>query len=189
MAKTSTLVTQFRRRREGKTNYKKRLAMLKSALHRFVARKTNNYIIAQLIEFSPEGDKTVVHVNSKDLEKFGWTAGKKNIPAAYLTGLLAGVKAKEKKVEKAAFDIGFTIPKHKGWWSAVLKGALDSGLAIKAGEEALPSDERIGGKHIGDFAKMSDKKGNAFSKVSKKGDITKISEMFEKVKKEIVKEK
>ena len=118
-----------------------------------VIRKTNNYIIAQLVEFNPEGDRTVVHVNSRDLEKFGWKTGKKNLPAAYLTGLLAGVKAKKLKIDKAILDIGFAIPRRKGWWASALKGALDAGLKMPAGEKALPSDERISGKHIELFAK------------------------------------
>lgn len=153
MAGKSTFKVGFRRRREGKTNYKKRLNLLKSNMHRLVVRKTNNYIIAQLVEFNPEGDRTVVHVNSRDLEKFGWKAGKKNLPAAYLTGLLAGVKAKKLKIDKAILDIGFAIPKRKGWWASALKGALDAGLKMPAGEKALPSDERISGKHIELFAK------------------------------------
>ena len=98
MATKKTYVTQFRRRREGKTNYKKRLAMLKSGSHRLVVRKTNQHVMVQLIEYNPKGDKTIVHVNSKILENLGWKAGKKSVPAAYLTGLLAGTKAKEKKV-------------------------------------------------------------------------------------------
>ncbi len=153
MAGKSTFKVGFRRRREGKTNYKKRLNLLKSNMHRLVVRKTNNYIIAQLVEFNPEGDRTVVHVNSRDLEKFGWKAGKKNLPAAYLTGLLAGVKAKKLKIDKAILDIGFAIPKRKGWWASALKGALDAGLKMPAGEKALPSDERTSGKHIELFAK------------------------------------
>ncbi len=188
MAKTSTFTTPFRRRKQGKTNYKKRLSMLKSTLPRLVVRKTNKYIIAQLIEFNPKGDKTMVHANSKDLEKFGWKAGKKNLPAAYLTGLLAATKAKKAKIDKAILDIGFAMPKRKGWWSSALLGARDAGLAIKAGEEALPTNDRTSGKHIELFAKTPAGK-KAFSKVRKKTNPENLTEEFEKVKQKIMKAK
>ena len=41
MSRTSTYEVKFKRRNEGKTNYKKRLAMLKSGRPRAVIRKTN----------------------------------------------------------------------------------------------------------------------------------------------------
>ncbi len=171
MGKTSTFVTPFRRRKEGKTNYKKRLALLKGKKPRLVARKTNLYIIAQLIEYDSKGDKTKVHVNSKQLEKFGWKAGKKNLAAAYLTGLLAGVKAKQAKIGEAVLDIGFARPVHKSWWASVLKGALDAGLKIKANPKALPGEERASGKHVEDYTKKP------------------VTGMFEKAKQEILKSK
>jgi len=189
MGKTSTFTTQFKRRREGKTNYKKRLALLKSGLHRLVVRKTNNYIIAQVVEFKPKGDKTVVHVNSSQLEKFGWKAGKKSLPAAYLTGLLAGTRAKQAKVEKAILDTGFAIPKHRGWWASALKGTLDSGLELPAGKESLPNEERASGKHIGDFAGMNEKPKQAFGKIGKKTDLKHVTKMFEEVKQKIMQSK
>jgi len=186
MSKTSTYKTQFRRRRQGKTNYKKRLALLKSGLHRLVLRKTNNYIIAQIVCFDPKGDKTVVHVNSKALEEFGWKAGKKSMPAAYLTGLLVGKKAKVKGIGKAILDIGFAIPKRKGWWASALKGSLDAGLDIAAGEEAIPDDERASGKHIELFAKMPELPGKAFSKAGKKVDVKNLTKEFGEVKQKIM---
>ncbi len=185
MTKTSTFETKFSRRRQGKTNYKKRLQLLKSGLHRFVVRRTNKYVTAQIIEFSPDGDKTVVHVNSRDLEKFGWSASKKNISAAYLTGLLAGKKAVSRKVEKAILDIGFVTPRHRGWWTSVLKGALDAGLRINAEEAIMPSEDRISGKHVEAFAKLEKRPGNAFSKVGN-GNAAAVGKMFEEVKKKIL---
>lgn len=189
MGKTSTFTTQFRRRREGKTNYKKRLGLLKSSLHRLVVRRTNKYVIAQFIEFKPEGDRTKVQVNSKELEKFGWKHGKKNLPAAYLTGLLAGVKAKQKRIDKAVLDIGFAMPMHKGWWASALKGSLDAGVEIKAGKEAKLPEERINGKHIELFAKMPGKKGEQFSKLGKAADLKQLTKAFEETKQKILKTK
>jgi len=185
MAKKSTYKASFRRRKEGKTNYKKRLALLKSKAPRLVARKTNKNIIAQVIEYDSKGDKTLVHVNSSQLEAFGWEFGKKSLSSAYLTGLLAGTKAKKAKVEKANLDIGFAIPKRGGWWASVLKGAKDAGLDIKAGENAMPSEERVKGKHIEDYAKQAEKPKGVFSKADPK-DITK---KFEEAKQKILQSK
>ena len=74
MTNKATYLVSFRRRREGKTNYKKRLALVKSGLPKLVVRKSNRYIVCQLIQFDPRGDKVLLHVNSKQLEKFGWKA-------------------------------------------------------------------------------------------------------------------
>ena len=57
--------TQYKRKREGKTNYKKRLKLLQSRTTRLVIRKSNKHIIAQLTNYYPDGDKVVVGVNSK----------------------------------------------------------------------------------------------------------------------------
>ena len=182
MAHKSTYKVSFRRRREGKTNYKKRLGMLKSGVPRLVVRRTNKYVIVQVIEYLDKGDKTIAHANSKELEKFGWKAGKKNIPAAYLTGLLAGNRAKKANAEKAILDIGFAIPQRKGWWASALKGAIDAGLKIPAGEEALPDENRVKGTHIEDFAKVNEK---AFGKV-KASEMAGLGNVFEEVKKKIL---
>jgi large subunit ribosomal protein L18 len=39
----------WRRRREGKTNYYKRLKLIRSGKPRLVVRRTNKYIIAQIV--------------------------------------------------------------------------------------------------------------------------------------------
>jgi len=192
MAHKSTFKVQFRRRREGKTNYKKRLALITSGLPRLVVRKSNRYIIAQVIEFTPRGDKTIVHVNSKQLEKFGWSASKKNLPGAYLTGLLAGVNAGQKNIEEAILDIGNSTPVHGSFWSAVLKGALDSGLKVSAGKEAMPTEERTEGKHIEQFAaKLGEKSyyGKFTGYAKKKVDAKNLSKLFNSVKEKILKQK
>ena len=153
MAINATYKLAFRRKREGKTNYKKRLESVKGNTPRLVVRQSNKFMLAQITSFNASGDKTVVQALSKELEKFGWTAGKKNIPAAYLTGLLAGTRAKANGIEKAVLDIGFRTPVHGSRCFAVLKGALDSDLKINFDKSALPSPERISGKHIEELAK------------------------------------
>ena len=83
-----------RRRKEGKTDYKKRLGLLKSKKPRIVFRRTNKYLIVQYIESKEAKDKVIITITSKNLLKYGWpenaTGALKSIPAAYLIGYLIG---------------------------------------------------------------------------------------------------
>lgn len=138
----------FRRRREGKTNYRYRLALLKSNKCRAVVRKTNQNTIVQFVEYGETGDKILATATSQELKSYGWTSSTSNLPAAYLTALLAGKKAKSKKIDEAVLDIGIqTIAKGSKIFAA-LKGILDSGISIQYSKEILPTEERIMGKHI-----------------------------------------
>lgn len=152
--KNKTGIIQFKRRREKKTNYKKRLALLKSEKTRLVIRKSLSNISVQFVNFDSEGDKTIVTVLSTELKKLGWTKGG-NIPAAYLTGLLAGKRAKEKKIGEAILDLGLQTSTKGSRLYAALKGVLDSGVNIPHSESILPNEDRIKGKHISeDVAKQ-----------------------------------
>ncbi len=143
-----------RRRREGKTNYYKRYRMIKSGQKiRAVIRKTNTQIIVQIIEFAPNGDKTLVGVTSKKLRRFGWKGSLKSTPAAYLTGLIAGLKAKKAGIEYAIPDIGLHPSVRGSRIYAAIKGLRDAGVEVPASEEVLPSEDRIQGKHIAEYAK------------------------------------
>ena len=138
--------TLKRRRLEGKTDYGARLSLLKSEKTRVVVRKTNRYIIAQIVESDSAQDKVIVGVSSKDLLNNGWpkeAAGSlKSLSAAYLTGFLLGVKMKG-KVKEAILDMGMHRNVNNSRVYAVLKGLVESGLNIPHGKEALPSDENI----------------------------------------------
>ncbi len=143
-----------RRRREGRTNYYRRYRMLISGKKiRAVVRKTSNQIITQIIEFAPHGDLTHVGVSSKALRKFGWKGDLNNTPAAYLTGLLAGLKAKEKGITYAIPDIGLHEPTKGCRIFAAIKGLRDAGVEVPASEEVLPGEDRVTGKHIAEYAK------------------------------------
>lgn len=143
MAKGPRYKVKQRRRREGTTNIRKRLALIKSGKPRLVARVSSNMIIAQIIEYSREGDKTLVNTSSLELKKYGYKGHKGNVSAAYLTGLLCGVKAIKKKVNEVVLDTGLHTPVHGSNVFGILKGALDAGLSIPHDEKALPSEERI----------------------------------------------
>ena len=68
-AKSPTHVVPFRRRREGKTNFQKRLGMVKSGKTRMVVRRSNRYVDVQFVNFEPEGDKTLLTVTGKRISK------------------------------------------------------------------------------------------------------------------------
>ena len=124
-----------RRRAEGKTDYKARLAMLKSGKPRLVIRKTNRYIIAQLVQSDVAQDKTLVRVTSKELSGFKPGQGK-SLKAAYETGKLLASKADD--IKEAIVDFGLHRVPAGGRLMAVVKGAVEGGLNVPHNPEALP---------------------------------------------------
>ena len=167
----------FRRKREGKTNYKKRLNLIASGKIRMVVRKTNKNVIVQLVKFNNKGDETIVSAHTNELKKYGWKGAKRNLPASYLAGLLCGVKAKKTDIKEAIFDIGMVPPIKGNLVFAALKGALDTGLKIPHSEEALPPEDRLVGKHI------ESNTSTKFTKFNPK----EITKNFEEVKNKIMK--
>lgn len=155
----------FRRRREGKTDYRARLALLKSKIPRAVVRRSLKNIQVQLVEFHMEGDTILATASTLELKKFGWTRAACNTPAAYLIGYLAAKRAIQKGVENAVLDIGLRRPTAGNRSFAALKGMLDAGLEIPHGESIFPSEERIKGAHINaeqDFDKVMSSIKEAF---------------------------
>ncbi|NOZ81572.1 MAG: 50S ribosomal protein L18 [Candidatus Micrarchaeota archaeon] len=136
-----------RRRREKKTDYRKRLKLLKSGKIRLVVRKSLKHMRVQFIEYAENGDRVVASAFSKELEKMGWKWNCGNVPAAYLTGLLAGIRAAG-KIKEAILDTGLQVSTKGSRIYAALKGVLDSGIHIPHSPEILPSEDRILGKHI-----------------------------------------
>ena len=151
MADDSNYNTKFKRRQEQKTDYKQRLGLLKSDKPRAVIRTSNQHTRAHLSHYSEEGDTNTAQTISKELEEYGWEHATGNLPAAYLTGYLTAKKTEE---PDAILDIGLRTPKNGGRVFAALKGMIDAGLQIPAGEEVFPTQERIEGQHI---KEMTDK--------------------------------
>ncbi|MGQ9530400.1 MAG: 50S ribosomal protein L18 [Candidatus Bathycorpusculaceae bacterium] len=155
MDKNSRYCVPFRRRREGKTNYRLRKALVLSGKPRLVTRITLKNVIAQIVASKPKGDEILVSAHSRELAKnYGWKASRRNLPAAYLTGLLCGLKAKSKGIREAILDIGLHSPSKGARVFAVLKGVLDAGINVPHGEEKLPDEKRIKGEHIANYAKI-----------------------------------
>ncbi|MDP2925419.1 MAG: 50S ribosomal protein L18 [Nanoarchaeota archaeon] len=138
-----------KRRLKYKTDYRNRIVLLKSKIPRLVIRKTNNYLILQLIESTNAQDKVTYSVNTKELLKHGWPEAKKgslkSLPAAYLAGLLLGKKAKT--IKKAVLDTGLIHSTKGSRIYAAVKGFSDSGIEINYSDEVIPSKERLEGKN------------------------------------------
>lgn len=183
MATGANYAVKFKRRRQLKTDYKKRLALVKSGLPRIVVRKSAGGATAQVVEFQHQGDKTLAGAVSHELKKFGWKAGCGNLPAAYLTGLLLAKKAGKKVAGELILDIGRQHPAAGGRLFAVLKGAVDGGLKVRCKTEAFPSEGRIRGEHISACHSRLGAKGG-FSAYGM--EPSKISEHFDEVKRKIV---
>jgi large subunit ribosomal protein L18 len=141
-----------RRRKEFKTDYSKRIKILKSEKPRIVFRKTNRYFIIQYVISEEARDKIIFGINSKELLKYGWSeknkGSLKSIPAAYLVGILLGKRILKEKKEIPIIDFGMARVLHKTKLYGFLKGLKDSGVPLECEEEYFPSSERIEGVHL-----------------------------------------
>ena len=144
----SIISVKYARKRKKQTDYRKRLKLIKKGTERLVIRKTSNQIIVQFVKFLEKGDVTASMASSAGLRKKGWSLGTKNIPAAYLTGLMAGKIAREKGITEAVLDTGTSKPESKGRVYAAMKGVIDAGVSMNAPESIFPSEERISGAHL-----------------------------------------
>lgn len=187
-AKGPTYVVPFRRRKAKATDYKKRLALVKSGKPRMVVRRSNRHVLVQLVEFSPNGDKVLVSVNSRNLRKFKW-ASRRNLPTAYLAGMYAGVLGKKAGVKEFVLDIGLVSPIVGGLPFAAQLGAVDAGLESPRGENTVDA-ERVKGTHIEALANSLSEAQykKRFSSYLKEGfDPKKFTKLFESAKEAIAK--
>jgi large subunit ribosomal protein L5e len=94
---------KFRRRREGKTDYRARRKMItpdktkyNMPKYRLVVRFSNKYVTVQCVYSEIVGDKVVCQATSRELEKYGLEVGLKNFSAAYCTGFLCARRCLQK---------------------------------------------------------------------------------------------
>lgn len=191
MARGSTYRVPPRRRREGKTDYQARKALVLSGKPRLVPRSSGKNIAVQIIVAKPQGDQVLAAAHSRELKKYGWKEPAGNVPAAYLTGLLCGLKAKAKGVTEAVLDIGLVAPTKGAKVFAALGGVLDAGVAVPH-DEAKIVKERSEGKHIAEYGKSlgsdSEVYSAKFSEYLKQKLVPeKLPERFAKVKDDIIK--
>ena len=191
MAKGASYRVKLRRRREGKTDYQARKAMVISSRPRLVTRPSIRNVNAQIIVAKQKGDLTLVAANSHELvKKYGWKAPTGNIPAAYLTGMLVGLKAKAKGINEAILDLGLISPTKGSRVFAVLHGVIDAGVEIPHGEEKIV-EERAKGDHIAFYAKSlsgeQEEYAAKFSQYTAKGLAPeKVAQHFSEVRAAIV---
>lgn len=153
MARNSTYCAPFRRRKEGKTDYRARKALIVSGRPRLAVRSSVKNITAQIILAKLCGDEVMVSAHSRELtQKYGWKAPRGNLPAAYLTGFLCGQKAKAHGIQETILDIGLKSPSKGSRVFGVLKGFLDAGIEVPHSEEKLPSEKSLEGEHIVKYA-------------------------------------
>jgi len=155
MATGPSYRVSFRRRREGKTDYQMRKALVTSRKPRLVVRGTLRHLSAQIVKAETTGDRVIAAAHSRELAKtYGWKGNCGNLPAAYLTGLLCGYRVVTKGLEEAVLDLGLQAPSKGARVFATLKGVLDAGVLISHDKEKLPTEERLSGQHIADYTKV-----------------------------------
>ena len=146
----------MRRRREVRTDYHQRLRLLKSGKPRLVARKSNKHVTAQLVATGPDGDETIASAHSSDLAEYDWEAPTGNLPAAYLTGLLAGQRAVDAGVEEAVLDIGLNTATPGSKVFAIQEGVIDAGLDVPHNDSVFADWSRTRGEHVAAYAESLD---------------------------------
>jgi len=135
--------TRFRRRREGKTDYYARKALItqdkakyNTPKYRLVARITCSRVICQVIYATIKGDRVICAADSRELKRYGLEAGLSNYAACYCTGLLVARRllnktgldklyAGAKKTDGEDYDVYKEV---KGDQRRPFKAVLDVGL-------------------------------------------------------------
>jgi large subunit ribosomal protein L5e len=136
-----------------------------------VVRITNSRIICQIIYATLVGDRVLCQADSKELQKFGLTAGLTNYPAAYCTGLLLARRLlqdkgldkhypgkeeadgqrydvsklqaeAEQRPFKAHLDVGLQRTTTGSRVFGALKGACDGGLYIPHHTRRFPGSSK-----------------------------------------------
>jgi len=94
---------KFKRRREGRTDYRQRKRLCtqdknkyQSPKYRLVVRFTNKHVICQIAYSLIDGDRILAQANSAELARYGLKVGLKNYAAAYCTGLLVARRLLQK---------------------------------------------------------------------------------------------
>ncbi len=154
MKTKTTFIMPFRRTREGRTNYAKRLAMVKSGKIRMVIRRSNTGFIIQFVQYFEKGDKIIFSMHSSILKEIVGFPAKCNTPTAYLAGLYAAGQAKTKGISHAIADINVSASKGAVVFAAV-KGAIDAGIEIPFDQSKIILD-RINGSHLKEIHEIFD---------------------------------
>ena len=107
---------------------------------------TNENTQVQVLTPGMAGDKVIAYAHSRNLLEKGWKGSRKSVPAAYLTGYLAGKKALGQGAKDAILYTG--TRKYTQRIAAALKGIVDAGVQVPVDSKTFPPDERINGEHL-----------------------------------------
>lgn len=142
--------TGLHRHREGRTDHRHRLKLIKSGKPRAVVRRSLRDTRVQLVVYRADGDRVAAQATAGELSDHGWNGSGSNCPAAYLTGFLAGTRAADAGITDAVLDIGDHAPSPGSNIFAALRGLIDAGVDVPHGDQVLPSARRLRGEHIDD---------------------------------------
>jgi large subunit ribosomal protein L18 len=163
-----------RRRREGVTDFRARARAVISRSPLLVVRLSGKNVSAQFVKPMVDSDEVLSSAHSRQLLKLGWQGSMKSTPACYLLGILAGKNALKHGVKDAVLYNGITPFVKGSRIAALVKGVVDAGVSVPLGEGVVPSEERLTGKTIAEYASKlakEDKKlyQSRFSALLKRG--------------------
>ncbi|KAM5553164.1 60S ribosomal protein L5 [Rosa sericea] len=102
---------KYKRRREGKTDYRARIRLINqdknkynTPKYRFVVRFTNKDIVAQIISATITGDLVLASAYAHELPRYGLEVGLTNYAASYCTGLLLARRVLKKLEMDAEYE-------------------------------------------------------------------------------------
>ncbi|MGH9977487.1 MAG: 50S ribosomal protein L18 [Nitrososphaeraceae archaeon] len=178
-------IATLKRIRNGRTNYRKRAALLLSRRRFVTITVSDENVQAQIAYPMAKGDVTITSSHSRELARFGWNGSLNSLPACYLTGLLLGKKSLRKDVDEAVLYTGKNSFTSRV--AACLKGVIDSGMKVPASDSSFPPEERLVGNHIAEYARIlrdenKDVYNSHFSRlISNNFDPTQYSSYVQKV--------
>jgi large subunit ribosomal protein L18 len=179
-------IATLKRIRNGRTNYRKRAALLLSRRRFVTITVSDENVQAQIAYPMAKGDVTITSSHSRELARFGWNGSLNSLPACYLTGLLLGKKSLRKDVDEAILYTGKNSFTSRV--AACLKGVIDSGMKVPASDSSFPPEERLVGNHIAEYARIlkdenKDIYNSHFSRlIANNFDPTQYSSYVQKVK-------
>ncbi len=148
MKQGPTYRPKLKRHRLGITDYRKRKRLLKSRKVRVVVRKSLRYMRVQFVKYNENGDKILTSAISSELDRYGWDVSRNTTPAAYLTGLLVGKRARENGIKECILDIGRYSASRGSRVFAVAKGIIDAGVECSVDDSMFPDEDRLKGVHL-----------------------------------------
>jgi large subunit ribosomal protein L18 len=147
-----TFIHTLKRIKKHKTNYRKRSALLISRRYFITVKVSNQNVAAQILKSTAMGDIVIASAHSRELKKHGWKGSMNSLPACYLTGLLLGKKCIENRTKNAILYTG--KDRFTKRIAACIKGIVSAGVNVPVSDQSLPTESRISGQHIAEYARI-----------------------------------